>query len=413
MERELYLFMQSSDDEDDWLRYNSLMNDGYDDDFERQLRRRKRVRKHRSQLQRRHWETCRPHCEKEFKEMYRLTSEEFQSLYRLVLSKCPNYKGDRASRLDGRVRLASCLRFLAGGNPIDVRRLHGQSKRAFFGDLEETLDSLCAALPYATKWNDENELRALARSCRKAGTDAHALHGVVGYVDGIIVRTMQPTSEDCGGNVKSFWCDRKKCYGLNVQVVCDGDLKIRSLFINTGGGTADSTAFKASPLGRFCQDGGLRDTYFLVGDAAYRTVNGVLCPYAGSHGRDSLKDVFNYVLSGKRAAIERALGCLVRRWGVLWRSLQFSTRLNIKIVRVVAKLHNFIIDCRADADFDYSDSHDTDFGVVPESNDIVCEALCGEYTHEESHDPTALVDIRREIAVALSDAGFCRAPLNP
>ena len=123
--------MQSSDDEDDWLRYNSLMNDGYDDDFERQLRRRKRIWKHRSQLQRRHWETCRLPCEKEFKEMYRLTSEEFESLYRLVLSKCLNYKGDRASRLDGRVRLASCLRFLVGGNPIDVRRLHGQSKRAF------------------------------------------------------------------------------------------------------------------------------------------------------------------------------------------------------------------------------------------------------------------------------------------
>ena len=56
-------------------------------------------------------------------------------------------------------------------------------KTSFFCDLEETLDSLCAALPNAEKWNDENELRALARSCRKAGTDAHPLHGVDQMLD--------------------------------------------------------------------------------------------------------------------------------------------------------------------------------------------------------------------------------------
>jgi hypothetical protein len=49
----------------------------------------------------------------EFTDRYRLTIEQFYSLLQRILAKRPKYRG-RAGALDCRLKLASCLRYLAG-----------------------------------------------------------------------------------------------------------------------------------------------------------------------------------------------------------------------------------------------------------------------------------------------------------
>ena len=49
----------------------------------------------------------------EFTDRYRLTIEQFSSLLQRILAKRPKYRG-RAGALDCRLKLASCLRYLAG-----------------------------------------------------------------------------------------------------------------------------------------------------------------------------------------------------------------------------------------------------------------------------------------------------------
>ena len=49
----------------------------------------------------------------EFADRYRLSREQFDSLLQRILAKRPTYKG-RDGALDCRLKLASCLRYLAG-----------------------------------------------------------------------------------------------------------------------------------------------------------------------------------------------------------------------------------------------------------------------------------------------------------
>ena len=53
---------------------------------------------------------------------------------------------------------------------------------------------------------------------------------------------------------------------------------------------------------------------------------------------------FNNILSSERITIERAFGMFVRKWGILWRPLEYSVKDDILILMTCAKLHNFSID---------------------------------------------------------------------
>ena len=52
---------------------------------------------------------------------------------------------------------------------------------------------------------------------------------------------------------------------------------------------------------------------------------------------------FNNLLSSQRITIERAFGMFIRKWGILWKPLEFKLQTNVLIVTVCAKLHNVSI----------------------------------------------------------------------
>jgi len=93
---------------------------------------------------------------KEFVRYYRLTREEFDELHKQVTAKVPGYFGLRNTRANSRVRLASTLRFLAGGAARDVARIHGMRRPSFYVQFHETVDAIVAALP-----STEEPFRAL------------------------------------------------------------------------------------------------------------------------------------------------------------------------------------------------------------------------------------------------------------
>ena len=53
---------------------------------------------------------------------------------------------------------------------------------------------------------------------------------------------------------------------------------------------------------------------------------------------------FNNMLSSQRITIERAFGMLVRRWGILWKPLEYDMEKVTLIIQVCAKLHNRCVD---------------------------------------------------------------------
>ena len=52
---------------------------------------------------------------------------------------------------------------------------------------------------------------------------------------------------------------------------------------------------------------------------------------------------FNNMLSSQRITVERAFGIYVRKWGILWKPLEYPLHVNIQIISVCSKLHNITI----------------------------------------------------------------------
>lgn len=97
-------------------------------------------------------------------------------------------------------------------------------------------------------------------------------------------------------------------------------------------------------------EGKLPPGYHLVLDEAYSLISGPghLTPFSKAQLKTATRDrylkikAFNFILSSQRITIERAFGMLVRKFGILWRPLEFPLAQNINITFVCAKLHKML-----------------------------------------------------------------------
>ena len=278
----------------------------------------------------------------DFKSMYRLEFVEFEQLHTDMCRSDPSYFGDprRTRNVDSKMRLLSGLRFMAGGDPKDVAKMHGQSKASFWRHIRHTLKVIIAALPLLLPLDDPAKLAELEKCCccgRSFGRGAY--RGCIGWVDGLIVPIEKPECVNAG----EWRCNRKDCFGINCQGVCDGKLRFTYFAASSTGGTHDSAAFLFTSLGARVDKGhgagGIPEPFYFGGDAAYKSGEAFAVPVAGAHV-GSEEDNCNYVHSQFRSTIERAFGALIRRFGVFWRPLNYDMKLNLLIIRAAVRLHN-------------------------------------------------------------------------
>jgi hypothetical protein len=150
----------------------------------------------------------------EFTDRYRLTIEQFYSLLQRILAKRPKYRG-RAGALDCRLKLASCLRYLAGGKARDVADLHGQRESIFYKHLDETIDAILA-----TEWStmrlpvypwQRQQLEDLKARCA-TGNYAPYVRGVFGFIDGIVIPTTRENALMPSSYRSSYSCMSKRYF---------------------------------------------------------------------------------------------------------------------------------------------------------------------------------------------------------
>jgi hypothetical protein len=293
----------------------------------------------------------------EFVGRYRLSREQFDSLLQRILAKRPKYKGMKGA-LDCRLKLASCLRYLAGGKAKDVADLHGQRESIFYKHLDETVDAILATETRTMRlpvypWQRQ-QLEALKARCA-AGHYESYVRGVFGFIDGIVVPTLKPKVSDVGEHVRDYWCERKKTWGINAVGVCNERLEFDAFIVRSGASTHDSTVVGSSWLGEALISGRLPPRTWLFGDGAFGGKPHILSPYRRPKAGTG-QDVFNYVLSHYRQRIERAFGLLVRRWGILWSPLSRSAAANTRMLMCCVCLHNICqrdsspLDIKGDAD---------------------------------------------------------------
>ena len=93
--------------------------------------------------------------------------------------------------------------------------------------------------------DDEAEMNKTAAKFKTVGCHQGILGGVIGCLDGWIVKIRKPSRRDTIGDVSSFYC-RKSFYGLNVQAMVDREKRIIWRSIRCRGSEHDYNAFKKS-----------------------------------------------------------------------------------------------------------------------------------------------------------------------
>ena len=291
------------------------------------------------------------HCdqltEAEFKTRYRLDLDSFNTL----LDKCRadlttnNTQKAWESRphsgpISPEVRLACTLRYLAGGQVCDLRLIYKPlSKSECYKCVWAGVDAINKHITVCFPIDDLDKLCTIEAGFRAASKD-EVWRGCVGAVDGCHFKMQNPGR--AVDDPQRYHVARKGCYALLFQAVCDVDRRFTYWDCSYIPRTHDSLAFEGSELGMKISEGKLDKKFFLNGDSAYNAGDNMVTPTSGTRKNDD----FNFFQSSNRMPIECAFGILIRRWGILWKSLEMEFKKRAPVVSACMRLHNFCIDRR-------------------------------------------------------------------
>jgi len=231
------------------------------------------------------------------------------------------------------------LRFLGGADNASISEIFGISDSSTLRIINMFLNAVigCDALSLVVPVSHDALLKGAHDFNNISGCGLY--FGVVGAIDGWLCCTDRPSDVT---NATDYYSGHYQRFGINVQAMCDANL--RFIYVGTAapGSTNDNRAFSRCLLLRRWIDT-LSNEFFIIGDGAYVVSNRILIPYSGAQKHTTYKRTYNFYLSQLRIRIEMAFGRLTTKWRIFRRNLNFSTNKNSQIVQVACRLHNFVI----------------------------------------------------------------------
>ena len=281
--------------------------------------------------------------ETEFKQRYRLTWPAFRKLCNLIREDIKTKHETNAKNSKNgvvvipEVKLAIALRYLAGGDPLDLRLLYHVSKSYVYKCVWLVCDAIRRKIPVEFPIDDVDKLKKLEAEFR-AQSRGGIWAGQVAAIDGVHFAIRAPGNGDVF-NPLQYYVSRKAEYALLCIAMCDARRRFMFFDISQCPTTHDSLAWECTRMGQRVKKGDLPAPFFINGDAAFSLSNSLITPSG-----DSALDDFDFHQSSNRMAIECAFGILVRRWGILWRPLGMRFDRRSKVIGTCMRLHNFCID---------------------------------------------------------------------
>jgi hypothetical protein len=249
------------------------------------------------------------------------------------------------------IRLSIALRYFAGASPYDLIVTHGVSMTSIFFSIWGVVDCVNKCPYFDIVFPDYKTQEEIAKGFQKrSGAN---FSRVIGAIDGILIWILKPLLQECyfaNCGETSFNCSRKDKYGLNMQAICDDELRFIFIDLSWPGATADYMAWVTSWLCldiELCQDTELpriKKGFTLVGDNAYVKTQYMSVPIKGT--KTDNEDSYNFYQSQLRITIERSFGVLVHRWSILRGPLTIPLFKVVPLVQTLCKLHNFCINER-------------------------------------------------------------------
>ena len=122
-----------------------------------------------------------------------------------------------------------------------------------------------------------NELEEVAMGFTAVSSADNAFHGVVGAIDGFLCSRIQPNTIEVS-NPADYFSYHYQMYGVNVQAVCDSNLRFRYVGVAGPGKMDDNRAVRRCESLLAWVDA-LPEQYCIVGDGAYSLSNKILIPF--------------------------------------------------------------------------------------------------------------------------------------
>lgn len=285
--------------------------------------------------------------EKEFKNRFRMSKIAFNEFCDLLEDVIEERK--KAWAISRAEKILITLRFFASGSIQRViSDFHGINQSTFSKIITEVTDAICSLrINWIRRFDNLNTTKH--NFYRFAGCPQ-----IIGCIDGTHVKISERPRED---NADDF-LNRKGFYSINVQVVCDNNMRIIDIVSRWPGSVHDSRIFSNSTL--YGELEANPNQGFILGDNGYPSKPYLLTPLL----RPTTQAQINYNISHKRTRItvERCFGLLKRKFLCLQYGLRFGANKCCKVILATAILHNFIIEQDG---LNYEEDDEDQFDVNP------------------------------------------------
>ncbi|KAJ3661784.1 hypothetical protein Zmor_006168 [Zophobas morio] len=173
----------------------------------------------------------------------------------------------RLTGLTTRTKLLAALRFFAGGSyQLDVGGNYtvGLSQPSVSRAIHEIIDAFNTPFMLNRFIKFPQTIEELT-NIRQRFFNKFGLPGIIGCIDGTHVSIVTPIENE------HLYINRKRYHSLNVQIICDEELKITNVNARFPGSTHDSFVWQNSNIFTFLRDlpREHRGSYYLLGDSGY------------------------------------------------------------------------------------------------------------------------------------------------
>ena len=237
------------------------------------------------------------------------------------------------------------LRYMGGEEPKSLADVFGMSiestNRVINLFLKAVDSSKHPHLSIDLLPETEIDIKLMAKEWQMRSRAYNIYYGMLGAIDGMLCTTERPSDVP---HPSAYFSGHYQRYGINVQAMCDANLRFTYLSIAGPGGKNDARVFRRLlRLRRWLSN--LKAGYFIAGDNAYPLLKNLLIPFSGSNARIEKNDSYNFHLSQLRIRIEMTFGRLTCKWRIFRKNLLDANGFikNSRIIRVGAMLHNFVI----------------------------------------------------------------------
>lgn len=282
---------------------------------------------------------------RKFVQMFRLTKPLAEDVIEMVTPymEAPT----RASALTIQTKVLAALRFFASGSHQEITgsnhfvAISQASVSRSIAQVTNALNQLQIMNQYIHFPSNMAQRNAL----RTGFYQKYGFPGVIGCIDCTHVAIVPPYWGD-PEHPEHIYVNRKNYHSLNVQLICDYDLRILNVNSRFPGSTHDSYIWNHSPVSQAIEQLYRRNpnnTYFLLGDSGYPTRPWILTPLPLV--QTPAEELFNSRLRSVRSIIERCNGVLKNRFRCLikYRTLHYHPTVAGKIVNACCILHNLCI----------------------------------------------------------------------